>query len=127
MTDSEKKAKLVSEINWDYDYSESELLDIINDKENFSNARLCFFIKSLETFTWQELIFLWGLDECNRLYTDRIRKGIFSKTLREEYDGIFGLLRNKTLSRIKRSPEELEKFMASLLFNRRNRSKQRLL
>ena len=121
------KLNLISHINWDYDYTEKELLALIEDKNNSSNMRICFFIKSLETFTWQEMVYLWGLEECNRLYTDKVRKGIFSKTIREEYDGLFYLLRNKTLSPAKQSPEELEKFRASLLFNRRNRSKPRVL
>ena len=121
------KLNLISHINWDYDYTEKELLALIEDKNNSSNMRICFFIKSLETFTWQEMVYLWGLEECNRLYTDKVRKGIFSKTIREEYDGLFYLLRNKTLSPVKQSPEELEKFRASLLFNRRNRSKPRVL
>jgi hypothetical protein len=122
-----EKLNLISHINWDYDFTEEELLALIEDKTNSSNMRICFFIKSLETFTWQEMVYLWGLEECDKLYTDKVRKGIFSKTIREEYDGLFYLLRNKTLSPAKRSPEELEKFRASLLFNRRNRAKQRVL
>ena len=121
------KLNLISLINWDYNYTEDELLALIEDKTNLSNMRICFFIKSLETFTWQEMVYLWGLDECDKLYTDKVRKGIFSKTIREEYDGLFYLLRNKTLSHARRSSEEFEKFRASLLFNRRNRSKQRIL
>ena len=121
-----KESELVSRINWDYDLSENELLNIIHNKNDTSNIRVCFFIKSLESLTWQELIYLWGIDECNKLYTNRVRKGIFSTTIREEYDGLFYLLRNKTLSTSRRSPEEIEKFRASLLFNRRNCSKSRL-
>ena len=88
-----------------------------------SNMRLCFFIKSLETFTWQELVFLWGMEECDRLYTDKVRRGIFHKSIREAYDGLFWLLRNKTILPSKRSPEELEKFKEAILLKRRNRIK----
>lgn len=123
---TEKKTDLLSKISWDYDYSDKELLSLINDKGNLKPDRLSLYIKSLETFTWQELVSLWGLEECNSLYTDKIRKGIFSNKLREQYDGIFNLLRNKTLSYTERSPEELEKFKSTLLFNRRNRTKQRV-
>lgn len=117
---------LIHRINWDYNFSEKEILDIINDKSNLSNMRINFYIKSLETFTWQDLITLWGIDEVNKLYTEKTRRMIFSKYLREEYDGIFELLRKKTLSYTNRSPEELKAFRASLLFNRRNRCKQRV-
>ncbi len=124
LSELEKKYKLLEKINWDYNYSVEELLKLVEDSGNNSNERLCFFIKSLETFTWQELIYLWNINECNKLYTEKVRKGIFSKTLREKYDGIFKLLRNKTISRSERSAQELERFKASLLFNRRNCTKQ---
>lgn len=52
------KSKLISRINWDYDISENELLVLINDKENLSNKRLCFFIKSLQVFTIDEFFYL---------------------------------------------------------------------
>ncbi len=60
------KSKLISRINWDYDFSENELLSLINDKGNLSNMRLCFFIKSLQAFTMEELIYLWGLEESKK-------------------------------------------------------------
>lgn len=118
-----KVLSLISKINWDYDYSDAELLNLIDKKGDTSRTRLMFFIKSLETFTWQELISVWRLEECNALYTDSVRKGIFLDTLREQYDGVFELLRNKTLSHTERSPEEFERFKTTLLFNRRNRIK----
>ena len=124
--DLQKKLSLISRINWDYNFTEDQVLKIIEDKNNDSVERINFYVKSLETFTWQDLVFLWGLDEVDRLYTDKTRRMIFSKFLREEYDGVFELLRNKTLSYTERSPEELEEFKSALLFNRRNRCKQRV-
>ena len=124
--DKQQKLELISRINWDYDFTLQEALNIIENKNDNSAARINFYVKSLETFTWQDLVALWGLDEVDRLYTSKTRRMIFSKYLREEYDGVFELLRNKTLSYTERSPEELEKFKSSLLFNRRNRCKQRV-
>ena len=92
----QKAFDLISRINWDYNYTNEELLALIKKAGDTSNMRLCFFIKSLETFTWQELVFLWGMEECDRLYTDKVRRGIFHKSIREAYDGLFWLLRNKT-------------------------------
>ena len=83
------KSKLISRINWDYDFSENELLSLINDKGNLSNMRLCFFIKSLQAFTMEELIYLWGLEESKKLYTPRIRKGLFPRELRNKWDTLF--------------------------------------
>ena len=122
----EYRLELTYYINWDTTYSPTEILDIIDNKEDCSNTRLNFFVKSLETFSWNNLITLWGMEECNRLYTDKVRRMIFSDFLKEQYDGVFHLLRNKTLSFTGRSPEEIEKLRATLLFNRRNRCKQRV-
>ena len=122
----EYRLELTYYINWDTTYSPTEILDIIDNKEDYSNTRLNFFVKSLETLSWNNLITLWGMEECNRLYTDKVRRMIFSDFLREQYDGVFYLLRNKTLSFTGRSSEEIEKLRATLLFNRRNRCKQRV-
>ena len=124
--EKEYRLELTYYINWDTTYSPTEILDIIDNKEDYSNTRLNFFVKSLETFSWNNLITLWGMEECNRLYTDKVRRMIFSDFLKEQYDGVFNLLRNKTLSFTGRSSEEIEKLRATLLFNRRNRCKQRV-
>ena len=124
--EKEYRLELTYYINWDTTYSPTEILDIIDNKEDCSNTRLNFFVKSLETFSWSNLITLWGMEECNRLYTDKVRRMIFSDFLKEQYDGVFNLLRNKTLSFTGRSPEEIEKLRATLLFNRQNRCKQRV-
>lgn len=81
--DIQKKYELISLINWDYNYSEEEILKIIEDTNNDTRTRIGFYVKSLETFTWQDLVFLWGFEEVNRLYTEKTRRMIFSKYLRE--------------------------------------------
>lgn len=59
---SQKKKDLISKINWDYDISEDEALKIIENKKNKSPFRINYFVKSLERFSWQDLVFLWGLE-----------------------------------------------------------------
>ena len=113
--EKEYKLELTYYINWDTTYSPTEILDIIDNKEDYSNTRLNFFVKSLETLSWNNLITLWGMEECNRLYTDKVRRMIFSDFLREQYDGVFYLLRNKTLSFTGWSSEEIEKLRTTLL------------
>lgn len=121
MTEEEKKIELVSKINWDYSYTAKELLDVISNKNDNSLFRLSLYIKSLTAFTWQDLIYLWTIDECNRLYTEKVRRALFPRELRETYDDIFELLRTKTLSRRERTLEEFEKFKATILFKRQLR------
>ena len=120
------RTDLISYLNWDTSYSSSDILSIIDNKHDSSFVKLNFFVKSLETLSWDNLIALWGIDECNKLYTEKVRKMLFSDFLREQYDGVFNLLRNKTLSFAGRNPKELEDLKSTLLFNRRNRCKQRV-
>ena len=61
--EKEYKLELTYYINWDTTYSPTEILDIIDNKEDYSNTRLNFFVKSLETFSWNNLITLWGMEE----------------------------------------------------------------
>jgi len=121
-----EKIDLISYINWDSSYSSEDILKIINNKDDNSILRLNFYVKSLETLAWTELVNLWGSQECNRLYTEKVRRMLFSDFLREQYDGVFNLLRNKTLSFTERNPKEIENIKSTLLFNRRNRCKQRV-
>ena len=120
------RTDLISYLNWDTSYSSSDILSIIDNKHDSSFVKLNFFVKSLETLSWDNLIALWGIDECNKLYTEKVRKMLFSDFLREQYDGVFNLLRNKTLSFAGRNPQEIENLKSTLLFNRRNRCKQRV-
>lgn len=120
---SKMQSILINRIKGNIKCSETEIISIINDKNDNFSLRISLYIKSLETFTWQELVLLWGLDEVDKLYTENTRRMIFSKYLREQYDGVFELLRNNTLTYTERTPEEYEEFKNYLLFARRNRCK----
>lgn len=127
LSDDEKKT-LIQKLNWDYDVSDDEILDVINGIKKSAGpfTRENLFSRSLETLLWEDCVNLWGLKNCVKLYTSKVRRMIFSKSLREEYDAVFAVLRGKPLPISKQSPESLEKLRASLLFNRRNRCKQRI-
>ena len=44
---TEDVSNLLSKINWDYNYSEKELLQIIHNKENLSPERLSLIYPSI--------------------------------------------------------------------------------
>ena len=123
-----QKLDLIEKLNWDYDVPSQKILDIVEGNsdrcEIFSREKI--FARSLETLLWEDLVNLWGLENCVALYTDRIRRMIFSKPLREEYDAVFSVLRGNPLPISRQSSESLAKMRASLLFNRRNRCEQRV-
>ena len=124
----EQKMNLLTKLNWDYDVSYEDILKLIKGEKDsvggFSQESL--FARSLETFLWEDLVNLWGLDTCTSLYTEKVRRMIFSKHLREEYDAVFKVLRGEPLPVSGQSSENIEKLRSSLLFNRRNRCEQRL-
>ena len=124
----EEKLILIEKLNWDYDISAKEILDVITGKKYSAGAftRETLFARSLETFLWEDLVNLWGLETCKTLYTEKTRRMIFSKSLREEYDAVFSVLRGNPLPISRQSSESLAKMRASLLFNRRNRCEQRV-
>lgn len=122
--DKSEKLLLVEKLNWDYDVPSETILEIIEgknaDEKTFS--RVSLFAKSLVTLSWEDLVNLWGLENCVALYTEKTRKMIFPKSIVEEYDVVFNLLRNRTLSASRQSDGYIEKLRSALLFNRRNRA-----
>lgn len=123
-----EKLSLLDNLSWDYNVTSEDLLSIIDKKQTkdlpFSEKTL--FARCLETFTWEDIISLWGLERAKQLYTSEVSRMLFPKLLREEYDNVFNLLQQGTLPGTRQSPEYIEKLRASLLFNRRNRCEQRV-
>lgn len=123
-----EKLSLLDSLTWDYTVTSEELLSIIDKKQTkdlpFSEKTL--FARCLETFTWEDMVSLWGLEQAKQLYTPEVSRMLFPKLLREEYDNVFNLLQRGTLPGTGQSPEYIEKLRASLLFNRRNRCEQRV-
>lgn len=124
----EEKLSLLDNLTWDYNVTSEDLLSIIekNSTRELPFSEKTLFARCLETFTWEELISLWGLERAKLLYTPEVSRMIFPKLLREEYDNVFSLLQRGTLSRTGQSPEYIERLRTFLLFNRRNRCEQRV-
>lgn len=126
LTENEK-LKLISYLNWDYTDTDKDMLDVIEGKKKTSGAfsEKTLFARCLETLGWKDLVNLWTLEKCILLYDEKVKRMIFNKLLREEYDLIFTLLRTGSLPHTERSPEEIKKLRTAFLFNRRNRCKNR--
>ena len=66
-----EKLSLLDNLTWDYNVTSEDLLSIIEENSTrelpFSEKTL--FARCLETFTWEELISLWGLERAKLLYT----------------------------------------------------------
>ena len=123
-----EKLNLIEKLNWDYNISAEDILAVIENRLEQVGAfnRDNLFARSLETFLWEDLVNLWGLDNCVRLYTGKIRRMIFDRMLKEEYDAVFAILRGDPLPIAGQSTEDVERLRSALLFNRRIRCKQRI-
>lgn len=123
-----EKLSLLDNLTWDYSVTSEDLLSIIekNQTKKLPFTERTLFARCLETFTWEDLINLWGLGRAKKLYTPEVSRMLFPKLLREEYDNVFNLLQRGTLPGTGQSPEYIEKLRSSLLFNRRNRCEQRV-
>lgn len=124
----EQKLHLIEKLNWDYNISPDDILEVIKGTKTSVAAftRENLFARSMETFLWEDLVNLWGLETCKNLYTEKTRRMIFSKPLREEYDVVFSVLQGNPLPVSGQSAERIERLRSSLLFNRRNRCEQRV-
>lgn len=98
LTENEK-LELISYLNWDYTDTYKDMLDVIEGRKKSSGAfnEKTLFARGLETLGWNEIVNLWTLEKCNFLYDEKVRRMIFNKTLKNQYDKIFTLLRTGTL------------------------------
>ena len=94
-----EKLSLLDNLTWDYSVTSEDLLSIIekNQTKKLPFTEKTLFARCLETFTWEDLISLWGLERAKKLYTPEVSRMLFPKLLREEYDNVFNLLQRGTL------------------------------
>ena len=123
---AEQKKKLLSSLNWDYNVTPGQLLEVVEGKTPYAASfdRENLFARSLATFDWETIVDLWGLANCVALYTNKVRRMLFPRQLRDIYDRVFAVLRGDPLPPPKQSAEDLERLRTTLLSNRRNRCKQ---
>lgn len=128
-TQRQQKIALLNNLIWDYDVSPDELLNVIEEKKQSCPGftRESLFARCLTVLMWQDITSLWDIDNCISLYTENVRKMLFPKSLREEYDAIFKLLRTGSLSFTRKSSQERKAMQDAFLFNRRNSTVKRFL
>ena len=127
---SEKRNQILETLNWDMDISKEELQNLIlgETAEVGGLTREMLFLRSLERVAWHNLVPLWnGIDECCKLYTENVRRGLRNNEFRQKYDFIFGLLRKKTVHAPEWGSEYCENIRHTFLSDRWNRPEQGLL
>ena len=124
--DDEQKKKLLSLLNWDYKVTSDELLKVIKGEIPYAASfdRENLFARGLATFDWETIVNIWGLQNCIALYTDKVRRMLFPRQLKDIYDRIFAVLRGDPLPPPRQSSEDLERLRSTLLSNRRDRCQQ---
>lgn len=119
----EKQTKLIliESLNWDSDFTNEELYENIFSQKN-AFMRESFFLKSLERMAWHNLVPFWdGIENCNELYTEKVRRGLRSDEFRQKYDFVFGLLRKQSVQVPEWDSEYCRKLKETFLSDRWNR------
>lgn len=95
-----EKIEIINSLNWDYDVSSQEMLDIVEGKKKATAVftQEAIFIRCLERISWHRIVELWGIETIKKLYSPILLKRIRSKELRSRYDTIFRILRKEPVS-----------------------------
>lgn len=125
----EKKMEIVGKLHWDFDVSSEELLEVIEGERECCGpfTKETLFARCLGVLVWQDVARLWGVEKCASMYTDNVRRMLFPRELRSDYDELFRILRGGALQNPGRGAEKREKLRDAILFNRRNRAEPRVL
>jgi hypothetical protein len=95
----EEKLKLMRSINWDYNATPEDMLDVIEGYRDSAGAfdREGLFVRSLERLSWYHIVELFGVDLMIRLWTPELARRLRSKEMRKDYDYAISILRGKPL------------------------------
>ena len=96
----EEKLNLMRALNWDYDVSPEDMLDVIEEKRESAGAfdRDILFIRSLERLNWYDILGLFGVETVKQLWTPQIARRLRQLEMRENYDFAISILRGKPVS-----------------------------
>ena len=123
--DEKTRYKILDNLMWDHNISVDELHKLVAGQadEAVGMTREMLFLRSLERVPWHNLVPLWyGTENCIRLYTPKVRRGLRNDELRKKFDFIFGLLRGESVRPPKWGSEYCEKLRRTFLSDRRNRA-----
>ncbi|MGI6436690.1 MAG: hypothetical protein ACOX0D_01335 [Sphaerochaeta sp.] len=120
----EEKLRTIQNLYWEYNVSSSDVLEIIKGSKIVSSEeRNRIFVRCFEHLPWQNVVWLWGIDECRKMGTPEIRR-LIRPQLRGKYDFIYGILQGKPVSVPRQDIEIRRKLVAPILSDRWNRTKQ---
>jgi hypothetical protein len=116
----EEKLDIMRTLNWDYDVSSEEMLEVIEGSipkaGPFDRSRL--LVRSLERVSWHRLIALWGTDAVKELYTPALARRLRSPELRRTCDFAIAILRREPVS-VARWGSECYKSLRDTVFSNR--------
>lgn len=117
--------QILQAVNWDTTICESELICLLDGRKDETGGmtREMLFLRCLERVAWHNLVSMWGgTENCTKLYTQRVRKGLRNDKLRHKYDFIFGLLRGESVQAAGWDSEYCQNLKRTFLPDRWNRA-----
>ena len=96
----EEKLKLMSSLNWDYNFTPEDMLSVIEGKIDKIGPfdKTFLFVRSLERLPWHYMIGLWGVEAAKELYTPEAAARLWPKSIRRTFDFAFAILRREPVS-----------------------------
>ena len=119
------KKEILECLNWDLSISVDDLLSLVEGGRSSVGGitRESLFLRSLERVAWHNLVPLWnGVNECCKLYTEKVRRGLRNERSREKFDFVFGLLRGEPVQAPRWGSERCQELQRTFLSDRWNRS-----
>ena len=110
---------------WDYNIPVEDLSCLVDGtaREAGSMTREMFFLRCLERLPWHTLVPLWhGTKNFIDLYTPKVRRGLRTNELRQQFDFIFGVLRGEAVEASEWGSPYCEKLKRTFLSDRWKRS-----
>ncbi len=123
-TDKSSFSDILQAVNWDTNIPEKEMELLLNGDRDvvYGLTREALFLRCLERVAWHNLVPMWGgAENCAKLYTQRVRKGLRNNKMRHKYDFVFGLLRGEPVQPAGWDSEYCQDLRRTFLSDRWNR------
>ena len=120
----EEKLKFMKNLNWDYNVTPEEMLDVLEGKLEKAGPfdKNLLFVRSLQRIPWHYMINLWGIETAKELYTPENASRLWPKSIRSTYDFAFAVLRGEPVSVAEWGSPRSRELQNTFLSNRWNRS-----
>lgn len=119
------KISILEPLCWDSSVSAETLLPLVDGTVSSVGgfSREALFLRSLERVPWHNLVVLWGgAENCAKLYTEKVRRGLRNDDFRQKYDFAFGILRGEPVQAPRWGSEYCEKLRLTFVSDRWNRA-----